>query len=64
MQKHLQTLSARLVALTIVLTPWLALAGGSDAGGGVRSVSVSATGPLLAATFTATTLLWLKHRRR
>ena len=64
MEIRLKTISVRLLGLAIVLTPWLALAGGSDAGGGARSVSVPATGPLLAAAFTAATLLLIQRRRR
>ena len=64
MQKRFQTISAHVVGLAIVLTPWLALAGGSDAGGGARSVSVPATGPLIAAALTATALLLIERRRR
>ena len=64
MQKRFQSIAAHILGLAIVLTPWLALAGGSDAGGGARSVSVPATGPLIAAALTATTLLLIQRRRR
>ena len=64
MQRRFDRFVGQIVTISILLAPWVALAGGSDAGGGARSVSVPATGALLAAAFTATTLLIIRRNRR
>ena len=64
MQTRFQNLAYKMVGISILLAPWVALAGGSDAGGGTRSVSVPATGVVVAAAFAATTLLIIRRYRR